>query len=181
MPAKFVNYPLSSEPGWTYLNLTLAFKQCNFECMLDLKLRSMKRIAVLIVGILILIVMNNSCKESDERDQFVGTWTGLMIFSRIGYEFSTSVIITKSTTNSSQIIFEESGGSQRIVTINGNSYTYEQFTASYRTNQDEVAGNFNGAGSKAGDVLTESGTITSDNSPYPGDQGTWSRRLYKQK
>jgi hypothetical protein len=49
----------------------------------------MKRIITMLVGLLILIAMLNSCKEVDERDKYAGTWTGLMIFSRIGYEFST--------------------------------------------------------------------------------------------
>ena len=135
----------------------------------------------MLAGTLILIAILNSCKEVDERDKYVGTWTGLMIFSRIGYEFSTTVIISKSTTNPSQIFFEESGSSPRTATINGDSYTYDSFIASYQTYQDEVSGNFAGAGSKDGDVLTESGTITSDNSPYQGDLGTWHRHLAKQK
>lgn len=47
-----------------------------------------------------------SCEEEDERDDFVGTWTGILFFSRISTEYSATVTITKSTTNATQILTE---------------------------------------------------------------------------
>jgi len=141
----------------------------------------MKSIITLLVTSLMIIAIINSCKETDDRDKFVGTWTGLMMFSRIGYEFPTTVIISKSSTNSSQIVFEESGSAPRTATVTGNSYTYIDFKDSYQTYQDEVSGNFAGKGAINGDILNESGTITSDNPPFPADLGTWNRHLARQK
>jgi hypothetical protein len=100
-----------------------------------------------------------------------------MCFARIGTEYFTTEIITKSTTNSSQIIFTQQGSSSapRIATVNGNSYVYQPFTASLG-----ITGNYTGSGSIDGNVLTESGWITSDNAPFQGNLGDWSRHLNKQ-
>lgn len=133
----------------------------------------MKKV-ILIVCTLSLITIINSCKrEQDERDKFVGTWTGNMCFARSGTEYSTTEIIIKSTTNTSQIIFKNSG---RIATTNGNSYVYQDFTAS-----DVISGTYSGTGSIDGNIITEFGLITSDNSWYQGDLGDWSRHLTRQK
>jgi hypothetical protein len=132
----------------------------------------MKKVS-LIVGTLLLAAMINSCEEQDERDQFVGTWTGNMCFARTGTEYSTTEIVIKSKTNSAQIVFTNSG---RIATIDGNHYVYQDFIAS-----DVISGNYSGAGSIDGNIITETGLITSDNSWYKGDLGDWSRHLTRQK
>jgi len=119
----------------------------------------------------------NSCikettnESKDERDKFVGTWSGNLYFSRIGQEFFITVTITNSATNSKQILFSD----QRIATVDGDSYVYEGFTSSLG-----VTGNYEGEGSITGNVIIESGPITSNGSPYQGDQGTWGRHLDKQ-
>lgn len=128
---------------------------------------------VLIVSTLILITVINRCEgDPDERDKFVGTWAGNMCFARSGTEYSTTETIIKSKTNSSQIIFTNSG---RIATVNSNSYAYQDFRAS-----DVISGTYSGTGSINGNIITESGLITSDNSWYQGDLGGWSRHLTKQ-
>jgi hypothetical protein len=130
--------------------------------------------AILIVGTLLFITILNSCKEElDDRDKFVGTWTGNMCFARSGTEYSTTEIIIKSKTNSAQIVFTNSG---RIATVNGNSYVYQDFTATR-----VISGNYSGIGSIDANIITESGLITSDNSWYQGDLGDWSRHLTRQK
>lgn len=61
---------------------------------------------------LLLMTVTNSCKKTtseDDRDKFVGIWAVHLYFSRIGSEFYTTEIITKSPTNSTQIIFTEQG------------------------------------------------------------------------
>lgn len=134
----------------------------------------MKKV-ILIISTFLLISIINSCKEreQDERDRFVGTWTGNMCFARSGTEYSTTEIIIKSKTNSVQIIFTNSG---RIATVSGNSYFYQDFTAS-----DVISGTYSGTGSINGNIITESGLITSDNAWYQGDLGGWSRHLTRQK
>lgn len=134
----------------------------------------MKKV-ILIISTLLLIAIINSCKEreQDERDKFVGTWTGNMCFARSGTEYSTTEIITKSKINSAQIMFTNSG---RIATVNGNSYVYQDFTAS-----NVISGTYSGTGTLDGNIITESGLITSDNSWYQGDLGDWSRHLARQK
>ena len=132
-----------------------------------------------ITVILLICSVNISCNEkaSDERDKFVGTWTGYLCFARIGTEYFTTVIITKSTSNPAQIILTQQGGNNdtRIGTVNGNSYVYQNFTASLG-----IAGNYTGSGSINGNIITESGLITSDGAPYQGNLGDWSRNLNKQ-
>jgi len=133
----------------------------------------MKKV-ILIASILIVITIINSCvREQDERDRFVGTWTGNMSFARSGTEYSTTEIIIKSNTNSAQIIFKNSG---RIAITNGNSFVYQDFRAS-----DVISGTYSGTGSIDGNTITEYGLITSDNSLYQGDLGDWSRHLTRQK
>jgi len=128
-----------------------------------------------------ILMFTNTCKKdesSDEREKFIGTWTGILYFSAIGREFNTTEIITKSTTNSAQIIITNQLGSYtpRVATVYGNSYIYQNFTASIG-----IPGNYTGAGSINGAVLTESGTISSNGAPYQGNLGTWGRKLAKQK
>ena len=129
---------------------------------------------------LLLMTVTNSCKKTtseDDRDKFVGTWAVHLYFSRIGSEFHTTEIITKSTTNSTQIIFAEQGGSSvpRIATVNDSTYVFQNFTSS-----TGISGNYSGEGSMKGTELKENGIITSDNPPYQGDLGEWFRTLTKQ-
>jgi hypothetical protein len=129
--------------------------------------------AFLIAGALLFITILNSCKkEQDERDKFAGTWTGNMSFARSGTEYPTTELINKSKTNSAQIVFTNSG---RIATVNGNSYVYQDFSAT-----QVISGTYSGTGSIDGNIITETGLITSDNALYHGDLGDWSRHLTRQ-
>ena len=121
---------------------------------------------------LVLMSAIISCEKEkeDERDKFVGTWTGTLYFSRIGTEYSSTVIITKSTANSMQILI-----GQNIATIHGDSYVYEQFTSNVG-----VPGNYKGTGTIDGNELSESGPITSDDALFEGDLGEWFRHLSKE-
>lgn len=129
----------------------------------------------LIISILLAITSITSCNKTDERDKFVGTWTGNLCFARIGTEYSTIVIITKDTKNSTQIILTETGESSHTGTINGSSYLYQSFKASLG-----ITGNYSGSGSLGGNIITETGVITSDNAWFQGDLGDWNRTLHKQ-
>lgn len=142
----------------------------------------MKKANLIISAFLVTTIIISCNKETtigstDVRDKFVGTWTGNMCFARIGTEYPTTEIITKSTTNSTQIIFTQQGSSSasRIATVSGGSYVYQPFTASLG-----ITGNYTGSGSITGNVLTETGWITSDNPLFQGDLGDWSRHLNKQ-
>lgn len=137
-----------------------------------------KAILMFIIGGF-LTTVTNSCKKdtSDDRDKFVGTWAVHLYFSRIGSEFYTTDIITKSTTNSTQIIFTEQGSSSvpRIATVNDSTYVFQNFTSS-----TGISGNYSGEGSMKGIELKENGIISSDNPPFQGDLGEWFRTLTKQ-
>ena len=64
---------------------------------------------------------------------------------------------------------------QRIATVNGKSYTYEEFTSSLG-----ISGKYTGTGTLNGNELYESGLITSEGAFYQGDLGQWFRRLTEQ-
>jgi hypothetical protein len=135
--------------------------------------------AIRILGVILFIFLIHSCKKEsvppDERDKFVGTWTGNLYFSRIGQEFSETVIISKSLTNNEQIIFTDQSSSTRTASITGTSYVFQSFTSSVG-----ITGNYKGGGSINGKVIHETGTITSNGSPFQGDLGEWGRVLNKQ-
>jgi len=130
----------------------------------------MKIIISMLVFALLFLSVNSSCKENDERDKFVGTWTGKLFFSRIGTEYDITVIITKSRTNSTQILI-----GQNAAAVHGDYYTYEEFASSLG-----IPGNYTGRGTINGNELEESGLITSDGAPYQGDLGEWFTLLSKQ-
>jgi hypothetical protein len=132
----------------------------------------MKRLILVAVYALLLMSTTLSCKKEkeDARDIFVGTWTGILFFSRIGTEYPVTVTISKSTTNSSQILI-----GQNKATVNGSSYTYVKFVSNIG-----IVGNYTGTGSINGNELTESGLITSDGAPFEGNLGEWFRHLSKQ-
>lgn len=139
----------------------------------------MKKAILMFFIWLLLVTVIISCKKttSDDRDKFVGTWAVHLYFSRIGSEFYTTNIITKSTSNSKQIIFTEqsSGSLPRIAAVNDSSYVFQNFTSS-----TGISGNYSGKGSMKGTELKENGIITSDNPLYQGDLGEWFRTLTKQ-
>jgi hypothetical protein len=139
----------------------------------------MKKMFLIFIGSAMLIALPSSCKKtaSDERDIFIGTWSGHLYFERIGTEYFTTEEITKSATDKTQIIIKTNGNSSssRTATVNGSSYTYQNFNSTLG-----ISGNYDGSGSISGDAIQESGTITSDNPVFPGDLGGWFRTLTRQ-
>lgn len=125
----------------------------------------------MVYAILLLSVIS-SCKkeEEDERDKFVGTWAGKLFFSQIGTEYDITLTITKSNTNPTQISI-----GQNIATVNGDNYTYKEFTSHLG-----IYGNYTGGGEIDGNELVESGLITSDGAPYQGNLGEWFTLLTRQ-
>jgi hypothetical protein len=137
----------------------------------------------LLIGALLLITLI-SCKkdDTDDRDKFVGTWkgTGNITVSGMGINISdaTTQVITKGTSNPDQIIFTESGVST-TANVNGNAYTYDDYTQTETIEGETVSIKFTGQGSINGNVITETGTIKIYmlGQEFPG---TWSSTLNKQ-
>jgi hypothetical protein len=142
----------------------------------------MKKVFAMTVCTLLLTLLISSCKKepaevkTDPRDKFVGTWAAHLYFDRIGQEFYATDIVTKSTSNSAQIIFTEQGSSSvpRTATVSDSSYVFQNFTST-----TGISGNYSGGGSMKGTEIKETGKINSDNPPYPGDLGSWYRTLTK--
>ena len=137
--------------------------------------------------LLIIGVVFSSCKKddpvvpTDPRDKFVGTWSGTysVVIPGLGINYSdiATVAYTKSSTNANQIIID----TDQTANVNGNSYTYNQFT---ETQNDPTLGTvvfiFNGVGSINGTTnITESGTVSTiiQGQTY---NGTWSGNMVKQ-
>jgi hypothetical protein len=141
------------------------------------KLKPMKSKFILYVNILLMLLMFVSCKEKDERDTYIGTWSGHLVFERIGTEYYTTEVITKSPTKSNEIIITDQGNSSspRIANVNGTNYTYQVFASTLG-----ISGNYAGSGNIDGNIMTESGTISSDSDPYPGYLGKWYKTLTRQ-
>ena len=123
-----------------------------------------------VFALLVMSVITSCNKDDeDERDKFVGTWTGKLYFARIGTEYSVSITITKSKTNPTQILI-----GQNKATVYGNNYTYEEFTSNVG-----IYGKYTGTGTINGNELEESGLITSENAWFKGDLGGWFTHLVK--
>ena len=138
----------------------------------------------LFISAFLLITLITSCKkeETDDRDKFIGTWKGTvnMTVSGLGINSSdpSTQIITKGTVNPKQIIFTEAGQTS-TANVNGNAYTYDEYTQTETVEGQTVSVKVTGNGSINGNVLTESGTIKVYllGQEYPG---SWSSTLNKQ-
>ena len=132
----------------------------------------------------LLITLITSCKKevTDDRDKFIGTWKGTvnMTVSGLGITSSdpSTQIITKGTVNPKQIIFTEAGQAS-TANVNGNAYTYDDYTQTETVQGQTVSMTVTGNGSITGNVLTESGTVKVylSGQEYPG---SWSSTLNKQ-
>ena len=134
--------------------------------------------------LLVLGVAFSSCKKDtpvvDVRDKFVGTWNGTQNITIPDLSINSSdfysEVYSKSTSNTNQIIIN----SDQTASVNGNSYTYNQFT---ETTTDPTYGTivfiFNGIGTINGTNIIESGTVSTiiQGQSY---NGTWSGNLVKQ-
>lgn len=137
-------------------------------------------------SLLIALLFVSSCSKKDDvdpRDQYVGTYkcTQTMIIASIGYNETETFtqVITKSTTNSNQILFHnpEDYTDTWPANVNGNSYTYEEMKD---VDDDGSIFTQTGSGSINGNVITEQGTSKVS---YPNGQvlsGTWSNIMNKQ-
>lgn len=131
----------------------------------------------------LFISLITSCKkeEVDERDRFIGNWKGTVNMTVSGLGINTSdastQVVTKGIGNK-QIIFTESGEST-TANVNGNAYTYDEYTQTETIEGETVSIKVTGNGSINGNVLTESGTIKVYllGQEYPG---SWSSTLNKQ-
>lgn len=138
----------------------------------------------LFISAFLLITLITSCKkeETDDRDKYIGTWKGTvnMTVSGLGINSSdpSTQIITKGTVNPKQIIFTEAGQTS-TANVNGNAYTYDEYTQTETVEGQTVSVKVTGNGSINGNVLTESGTIKVYllGQEYPG---SWSSTLNKQ-
>lgn len=142
----------------------------------------MKNFKLFIAGFLFISLIT-SCKkeEVDERDRFIGNWKGTVNMTVSGLGINTSdastQVVTKGIGNK-QIIFTESGEST-TANVNGNAYTYDEYTQTETIEGETVSIKVTGNGSINGNVLTESGTIKVYllGQEYPG---SWSSTLNKQ-
>lgn len=121
---------------------------------------------------------------SDQRDKFVGTWKGTstMVIPDLMLNQSESVTynISKSTVNSNQIIITSPGSSEQLkANVNGNVYTYDDFTYTETDQGMTVVITFKGGGSINGNLINEQGTLklSVNGMTY---NGTWSSTLNKQ-
>ena len=138
----------------------------------------------LFISAFLLITLITSCKKevTDDRDKFIGTWKGTvnMTVSGLGINSSdpSTQIVTKGTVNLKQIIFTEAGQTS-TANVNGNAYTYDEYTQTETVEGKTVSVKVTGNGSINGNVLTESGTIKVYvlGQEYPG---SWSSTLNKQ-
>ena len=127
-----------------------------------------------------------SCKKEDApstpvdaRDKFVGTWIGSYRTQiptlSVDETSNDTTLITKSTTNSNQILVDSLPAN-----VSGNSYTYVQYSETF---EDPTVGTvvytLNGNGTLSGSNLVETGTLNFlvQGTSYPG---TWSSNLVKQ-
>lgn len=140
----------------------------------------------LILMLLAAVMMTSSCKKEkvvDARDQFVGSWSGNGNFTipdlQINYSDVSAQTITKNSSNSNQINISDASESH-VASVNGNSYTYSEYTA---TVEDPTLGTMvwiiNGIGTINGSNILESGTVRTviQGSTY---YGTWTSNMVKQ-
>jgi hypothetical protein len=134
----------------------------------------------------LIVTLITSCKKdsTDDRAQFLGTWSGNinLIIPDLSTNASKAEIltITAGTASASQIILTQTGSTVFPTgNVNGNTYTYNEYTSTAVSNGITITSKFNGTGTITGNTITESGTIvyTIGTLVY---QGTWSSSLTKQ-
>lgn len=136
----------------------------------------------LIIRVFLFITIIASCKkeETDDRDNFIGTWKGTETSSIISGDINSSntspvtLIITKRSDNSKQISLNRNGVST-TANVNGNTYTYD-LTYEYGV---DIYWRYIGTGTRNGKVITESGTMKSSVLGYEST-GSFTSNLTKQ-
>jgi hypothetical protein len=142
----------------------------------------MKNLNLLIQAFLLITLISCSKEDTDDRDKFIGTWKGTVTMIVPGMSINSSSastqVVSKGTTNPNQIVFTEEGEST-TANVNGNGYTYDDYTQTGTIQGETVSIKITGNGSINGNVITESGTIKIYvlGQEFPG---TWSSTLNKQ-
>ena len=144
----------------------------------------MKNFKLFFAAILLISLIASCKKDTNDRDKFIGTWTGTIHLIVSGMNANTSkaesLTITIGGGSASQIILTQAG-STIVPTgkVSGSSYTYDEYTTTATEQGVTVSAKLNGTGSLSGNVITETGTIiyTIQGVVYPG---TWSSSLTKQ-
>ncbi|MCF8332663.1 MAG: hypothetical protein K9I47_00820 [Bacteroidales bacterium] len=135
----------------------------------------------LLLPLLVIALLSTSCDDGDdkdERDKFIGTWKGTrnLKVPEWDYEESNSVTyeIEKNPGTEDGIIV---AGAEAYV--NGNSYTYEDFTQTESSDGTTITIEFSGGGSIDGSVIDETGTVVfyAEGEEF---NGSWSSTLNKQ-
>jgi hypothetical protein len=137
------------------------------------------------IATLFLITLSISCKkeETDDRDIFIGTWHGVIDMDipelHINSATQSTQIITKGS-DSKQIIITEAGETS-TASVNGKTYTYDEYTRMEKIGDQTTSMKVTGSGSINNNinVVTEIGTVKviSLGQEYPG---TWTCIRYKQ-
>jgi len=139
-----------------------------------------------IICALLLVSSTISCNKNanDDRNQFIGTWTGTINSVVPGLGSNTTkpetLIITKGNNKNNQIILTQTGGTGvPTANVSGNTYTYVEYTSSSTSQNITVSMTIDGTGTLNGNIINESGTLTYviSGQSYPG---TWTSALVKQ-
>lgn len=135
---------------------------------------------------------NDTTTPVDQRDKFVGTWTGEYKFTLVGLpdnlssfvpdKLPASVVITKSQASPSEIELKINNGQVAYAVITGNEYLYKPFTL---TPFPGINLTLNGTGKIGSDgkSISETGNLSGSFSFGQNEgplSGTWSSVLNKQ-
>jgi hypothetical protein len=136
----------------------------------------------LFIASLLLISCTKEIPPED-HDRFIGTWYGKFKWAIPGIQLSRevpSIEIIKKTDDPNLILFFRENESP-TAKIDGNSYTYIEYTTYDTINRIEIAMTITGMGSISDDftVIQESGEITAIANGH-NCTGTWSCTRYKQ-
>lgn len=143
----------------------------------------MKKSLLFLSAIMVLIT---SCKKDekekfDDRDQFVGTYSGALTINipeqQLTDVLNGVIIITKSSESSKIVITD--GTQIRKAVVSGNKYEYEKFTKTVIVEGTTITMEMTGSGTIKDGKIAESGpmTITFLDKSYTG---TWTSAYTKQ-
>ena len=133
----------------------------------------------LVLVLAVLAVMVSSCgkdEETDNREQFVGTFTVTQTVTIPGLSYvdntTGTYTIKKHSTDSKRIILND-GDMDIMASVDGNTYTYDKFSVTFNDGANTGTEEVTGEGVINGNKINESGTITVS---YGGTSygGTWS-------
>jgi len=141
---------------------------------------------VFFVCAMVSIALFSSCakEEIDERDKFCGDWKGTYVMSAPSVDYYETVteeftIQKKSGSNNEIEILQGEGSPNITATVNGNSFTYNEYTVTESVEGETVTLVINGGAQINGSVMNETGIFTLHifGESY---SGTWSSTMNKQ-